>query len=257
MSLSDNISLGHKFRQYFRIGAALDDDLRRAVFSIRHEVYCEDLHFEPEHPDRLETDPYDAHSLHCLMQRVGSPGDMVGCTRLVLTDPESPFSLLPFEETCSATINRSIVDPMTMPRGRIAEVSRLAVRRMFRHRKGEDRSSASVRDEDFGVGEHPRFPYIPIGLYMGAIALAARSGIDVLFVLTEPRLTSHFARLGVNIRQIGDPVSHRGTRVPSMLDVQETIREMRPTMRPLWREIHRQIECSYAESSFLHQSCEE
>lgn len=251
MSFLDNFNLGHGFRKYFRIGAALDDDLRNAVYRIRHEVYCEDLQFEPVRPDRRETDEYDARSLHCLLRKVGTPAYPVGCTRLVLTDPDSPLTPLPFESTCAATIDRSIVDPAKLPRERIAEVSRLAVRRAFRRRKGEERVSTSIQDEDFGVGDQPRFPYIPIGLYMGAIALAARNGVDVLFMLTEPRLATHFARLGVDIRQIGGPVSHRGTRVPSMLDVQETIGNMRLIMKPLWREIHAQIELSHNEPAFL------
>ena len=83
---------------------------------------------------------------------------------------------------------------------------------------------------------------------MGAIAIAAHHGIDTLFVLTEPRLANHFARLGVRVTQIGGPVQHRGTRVPSMIDVQEVIRNMRLVMRPLWREVVSEIERSYKET---------
>lgn len=76
---------------------------------------------------------------------------------------------------------------------------------------------------------------------MGAISLAMRHDIDTLFVLTEPRLASHFARLGVDIRQIGGPIEHRGTRVPSAMDVQSIVRNMRMIMRPLWRTIDGEI----------------
>jgi len=54
MSLLDRFSLGEGFKKYFEISAAFDDDGRDAVFGIRHEVYCEELGFEPVRPDRRE-----------------------------------------------------------------------------------------------------------------------------------------------------------------------------------------------------------
>lgn len=247
MSIFDRFNLGHGFRKYFRIDAALDEALRDDVYRIRHEVYCEDLKFEPERPDRRETDDYDANSLHGLLRTANMPNTRVGCVRLVLVNPQDPSAPLPFEHTCAATLDRSIIDPTNLRRNRIAEVSRLAVRGAFRRRKGEDRSQFSLQDQDFGTGDQPRFPYIPIGLYLGAIALAKHRGVDTLFMLTEPRLATHFARLGVNIRQIGGPVSHRGTRVPSMMDVHEVIGDMRMILKPLWRVVQEEIERGFEE----------
>lgn len=242
MLLFERFNLGHGFRKYFRIAPAVDDTLRDRVYRIRHEVYCEELRFEPERPDRRETDEYDPHSLHCLLTTNTDPENPVGCTRLVLAKQDDPAYLLPFERTCANTLDRRIIDPAKLPRERIAEVSRLAVRATYRRRRGETRDEAPIHDEDFGKGDRPRFPYIPIGLYLGAVALAARSGIDTLFVLTEPRLASHFARLGVEIRQIGGGVDHRGLRVPSMMDVQGIIKNMRMIVKPIWRVIHEEIE---------------
>jgi N-acyl amino acid synthase of PEP-CTERM/exosortase system len=245
MQLFDRFNLGHGFRKYFEIEPALDDGLRDDVYRIRHEVYCQELAFEPVRPDRRETDDYDAHSLHCLLRTSHEPKQMVGCTRVVLARPGDPDHPLPFERTCEKTLDRSIIDPARLPRDRIAEVSRLAVRSTFRRRKGETETSAPIHDEDFGTVVHPRFPYIPIGLYLGAIALASRHGIETLFVLTEPRLASHFAKLGVDIRQIGGPVEHRGTRIPSMMDVQSVIKSMRFLIKPIWRVVHDEIESGY------------
>jgi len=83
----------------------------------------------------------------------------------------------------------------------------------------------------------PRFPYLQVGLYLGAIALAKRLGIETLFVLTEPRLANHFARLGVKIRQIGGPVEHRGERVPSMMSVTAIEANLPRPVRPLYEMI--------------------
>ncbi|THF65505.1 PEP-CTERM/exosortase system-associated acyltransferase [Pseudothauera nasutitermitis] len=242
MLLFERFNLGHGFRKYFRIAPAMDDAARERVYRIRHEVYCEELHFEPERANRQETDEYDAHSLHCLLTTNSDPEQLVGCTRLVLARPDDPSAPLPFEHACAHTLDRRIIDPTRLPRERIAEVSRLAVRATYRRRKGEARSELPIHEEDFGLGDRPRFPYIPIGLYLGAVALAARSGIDTLFVLTEPRLAAHFARLGVEIRQIGGGIEHRGLRVPSVMDVPAIMRNMRMIIKPIWRVVQEEID---------------
>lgn len=242
MQLFERFNLGHGFRKYFEIVPATDGSLRNDVFRIRHEVYCEELKFEPERPNRLESDLFDPHSLHCLIRTSNAPNHLVGCTRLVMANPDDPMAPLPFEQTCAHTLNRALIDPLKLPRDRIAEVSRLAVRAPYRRRRGDDNTPMAISDEDFGTGDRPRFPYIPIGLYLGAVALAARSGVDTLFVLTEPRLASHFGKLGVDIKQIGGPVEHRGIRVPSMMHVPSIIKGMRFMVKPIWRVIQDEIE---------------
>lgn len=249
MSLFERFNLGHGFKKYFEVVPATNDALRQAVFRIRHEVYCEDLKFEPERADRMETDRYDRHSLHCLIRSSQEPHALVGCTRLVLADPGDPTAPLPFELTCQETIDRKLIDPSKMPRNRIAEVSRLAVRAAYRRRKGELHDAVTINNEDFGKSGHPRFPYIPIGLYLGAVALASRSGIDTLFVLTEPRLAAHFGKIGVDIKQIGAPVQHRGTRIPSVMDVASIIRDMRFILKPIWHAVQAQIDRGFETSA--------
>ena len=44
------------------------------------------------------------------------------------------------------------------------------------------------------------------------------------FVLTEPRLASHFVRIGFDIRAVGRTIEHRGERVPSLLQARQRIR---------------------------------
>ena len=46
MYLPEFLNLGAGFSKYFRALPALDEDLRRAVFRIRHAVYCEELGYE-------------------------------------------------------------------------------------------------------------------------------------------------------------------------------------------------------------------
>lgn len=229
--------LGASFSQMFELIPALDDVALRQVYRIRHDVYCRDLGWEPVREDGLETDRYDRHSLHCLLRRRDT-GESVGCTRLILVRPEAPDDPLPFEQSCSAVLDRSIADPARMPRHTIGEVSRLAVLNTFRKRRGEDSSAVSMTDDDFGgPGPQARFPFVPVSLYLGAAAIARRFGIEHVFVLTEPRLASHFSRIGFDIRAIGGAIEHRGARVPSLLSSSKVVSGLRPLIRPLYEII--------------------
>src|SRR4029450_12022227 len=63
--------------------------------------------------------------------------------------------------------------------------------------------------------------YITVSLYLGMIAQARRQGIERRLLLTEVRIASHLSRLGVRVQHIGGPVEHRGSRVPSLIMVDE------------------------------------
>jgi N-acyl amino acid synthase of PEP-CTERM/exosortase system len=236
----DIANLGASFKRYFEIVPALTDELRDHAYRIRHQVYCEDLKYEPLRPDGRESDQYDAQSLHCLIRSVRD-GEFVGCTRLVLCRRDEPQQLLPFERTCAETIDRALADPQALPREHIAEVSRLAVISRYRMRRGERKKPVAITESSFGSNILPRFPYIPVGLYLATTELAALHGIETMFMLTEPRLAQHFGKLGVDIRQIGGAVEHRGTRVPSIVDVKGIIDGLNFIMRPLYKAIAEQV----------------
>jgi len=251
MAWFDSLNLGRGFQRYFEVAPALTDELKNEVFGIRHRVYCEELGFEPVRPDRREKDEYDAHSVHLLMRSVVDDG-YIGCARLVLARPGDPYYPLPFERACGSTLDRSLVDPTRVPRSAVAEVSRLAIVKNFRRRAGEQSTADAVAQMSFGTSEQPRFPYIQVGLYLGIVALARRFDIDTLFLLTEPRLASHFGKLGVKVRPVGAPIEHRGTRVPAMMNVRETVSGLKFYVRPLFKEIVREIDAAYPKQRVLH-----
>lgn len=227
---------GGGFGHYFEIVPALTAALIDEVFRIRHRVYCEELGFEPPRKDGRESDEYDSQSLHLLIRSVKT-GEYVGCARLIRARPHDPEQFMPFERVCAGSLDRSIVDPAKLPRETVGEISRLSVVSGYRKRKGEQHKAASLRARDFGTQGKPRFPYILVGLYLGMIELARLHRIDTLFVLTEPRLAAHLARIGVDIRPIGAGIEHHGTRVPSMMRTTEIIETLRPLFRPLYARI--------------------
>jgi N-acyl amino acid synthase of PEP-CTERM/exosortase system len=100
-----------------------------------------------------------------------------------------------------------------------------------------------MTEDDFGGrGPEARFPFVPVSLYLGAAAIARRFGIEHVFVLTEPRLASHFARIGFDIRAVGDAIEHRGTRVPSLLSSSKVVAGLRPIIRPLYTVIEASVD---------------
>ena len=245
MAPFETINLRQGFRAHFELLPALDEKTRNQVYTIRHEVYCEELGYEPAHPDRHEKDRYDSHSLHCLMRTADDTATLAGCCRLVMANPEDPAEALPFEEICLGHLEEGVLAPDRYPRRRIAEVSRLAIRYMFRRRRGEKHDPLPIHKRDFGEHITPRFPFIPVGLYLASVAMAERRGIEKLFVLTEPRLAEHFAKLGVDILRIGEPVQHRGLRIPSVMDVNGIIAGIRPFLRPMWELIREEIHAGF------------
>ncbi len=240
MTQSEKTNLSSSFKQYFSIIPAFSEALKNEVYNIRHQVYCEDLKYEQTRSDKREIDSYDTQSLHILI-RSNKTKEFIGCVRIIRPQPDSSDQLLPFEKSCSAVLNRSIIDPAKLPPHKIAEASRLAIVSSYRKRKGEQNNPANITDHDYGTAKQPRFPYIPVSLYLATFYLAHLNKIDYLFSLTEERLANHFKKLGFKIQLIGDSIEHRGNRFPSVMDVNATINGIRPILRPLYQTISNDI----------------
>lgn len=238
-------NLKENFAKYFAVEAAVDEAMKHEVYRVRHEVYCQELGYEATNSEHEETDGFDAHSLH-LALRAQSSGRIVGCVRLVQTDPADPAKPLPFEHLCASVLDRSIVDPARLDRRHIVEISRLAVLSDYRKRKGDSGSPIAISEEDMGTRDQPRFPYIPVGLYLGLLAAASVHDVDHLFTLTEARLARHLTALGFRIHLMGQAVEHRGKRVPSVIYRREVVEHLPPFMQPLYDQLLLEMAAKYA-----------
>lgn len=239
----------HKhFQQYFRIVPALTPELAEEAYRVRHQVYCEDLGWEPVKDDQMETDEFDSHSVHCLLQSAQT-NEYIGCVRLVLADPVNSMNDFPFQEACKDVLDPGYPDPKLQEKGAIAEISRLAVINKYRRRRNEATRPIKMSDDDFGSIRNPRFPYIPVGLYLGMTEMAHRLGIEKLYFLTEPSLAKHFTKMGGKLHPIGGAIEHRGKRAPYEVDVKEVRSKINLLLRPLNKLIVREIDTGFSEQS--------
>jgi N-acyl amino acid synthase of PEP-CTERM/exosortase system len=232
--ISSNLHV--EFGKYFCVEHATTAELRNEVFNIRHKVYCEELAFEPVRPDARERDEHDDHAEQILIRTV-QDRVAVGCARLII--PASANYVLPVERVAKWSAERPLVDQAG--RARVAELSRLAVVRQFRRRAGEQNREINLSDADFGTPVQPRFPHIPVALYLGALAIAWQRSVRDLVVLTEAHLARHFGRLGVRLEQVGDEVEFHRWRAPYMMQVRQTVEALPDFVRELYRVIETEV----------------
>lgn len=238
------ILLRNHFRNYFQVVPALTPDLVREAQMIRHDVYCSELGWEPISPDGLEKDEHDEKAIHCLLKAVRGQR-YIGCVRLVLPVAEDKNCVLPIQVSCKGKLYEGHPDLEAISRGEVAEVSRLAILSDYRRRKHEKYRPVYLDEDDYSLKGKRRFPYIPVGLYIGMLYLAEYHGIKKLYILTEPLLAVHFSRLGGNLAAVGTAIEHRGKRKPYVMDVEDVLKNanffLRPLMRTIRKDIYRQL----------------
>ncbi len=124
--ICDQRSMEHYF--YFELLGS--EELLRASYALRFEVYCRERGFLPADafPDGLEIDRFDDRSLH--FGAFHRDSDIAGTVRLV----RAPLAELPLAGRCR--LDRALL-PRDLDDNGVAEVSRLAVSANFRRRAGD------------------------------------------------------------------------------------------------------------------------
>lgn len=241
MSLFESFNLGHGFRKYFTIEQAHDPAALDTVFRLRHQVFCKDLGIGIASEDGRSHDDFDAASLHCLIRDIQSPEHAVACARLILGERLPAGTPLPFELAARA-LPLAQHGALSIPdRSRIGEISMLAVRRSHHRRNGEETLPISIRSEDFAAREQPRFPFLPVGLYLGTLALAADRGLETLFMIASPRLATHLGKLGIALRPLGQDKPAEESETTVVIDVARNISAMPFLLQPMWEAVRHDL----------------
>ncbi|HEY9041794.1 MAG TPA: PEP-CTERM/exosortase system-associated acyltransferase [Rheinheimera sp.] len=212
LASNDASAIASHFSQFLKVELANTDELKSEVFNVRHQVYCEELHFEDERNNRLEQDEFDSHSFHSLIRHV-TTGRVAGTVRLITS--EQTGDMLPIEVHCMHAITDPDIKPSAFPRSEICEISRLAVPETFRRRKFDQYKGAAtgvINEVFFSEKELRCFPYIAICLYLSAALMALHNNKKHVFVMMEPRLARSLTFVGIVFKQLGEPVEYHGKR---------------------------------------------
>jgi N-acyl amino acid synthase of PEP-CTERM/exosortase system len=209
-----NVVCSH-FTQYFAFEIADTTELKEQAFKIRHQVYCEELKYEPIQANGFEQDQFDSHSSYCLIKHFSS--DLYAGTVRIVNSSSERHEILPIEQYCLDTITELQYAPSNFSRDEICEISRLAVPSIFRRRqvdKFPGAATGTFNEKTYSEKELRCFPFIAIGLYFSAASLALKSGKRHAFVMMEPRLARNMRFVGIKFKQIGPVVNYHGRRAP-------------------------------------------
>lgn len=232
-----NFSLADLFQTHFDIVPADQEHMLDKVFRIRHQVYCEELGYEPHRTNQLEQDEFDKNSIHCLLLHKPSQ-TYVGCVRLILADGKLPELGFPFEQVCGKSLHWTFDKSGETSRKRYGEISRLAITSDFRRPRNDvngdgRRANPDARDDD----AKRLFPSIALGLYLAITAMGLSKGLDGVFAMMEPRLARQLRRFGIHFQQIGEAVEHRGARAPYFISRNSLLDNLKQECRMLLGKI--------------------
>ena len=241
-------SLAENFLEYFDITYAKETYQKNNAGRVRYRVYCEEFGYEEasSFPDGIETDDFDAASLHCLITHKPS-GTPAGCVRVVLAGRGGQ---MPFEKFCAGSLDADFFEKHPMERESMCEISRLAVDSQFRRRSGEQTTRFGVAAEKkFSLEELRTFPLFAVSCYLGATALGGMAGCTNGFAMMEPFLPRLLSHAGIAVTKVGSDIDYHGMRAPYYVTLRETLDNMYPELKALYLDIQGILESEYSAQS--------
>lgn len=194
-------------------------------YSIRYQVYCEEMGFEnkDDFPQQLEYDNDDDKSVHFIVRTKGKDGMWVGAMRLIYKKD----NLLPIEQSCKIDEKISSNDLFGA-----VELSRLClvkdVRRGFKdidppHGIEEESNLPEETDKVKLLPSQRKINRIIIwGLIHAAAEYCYGNRIRNWYFMTTTALAKVLRRGGLNLMNIGDSCQHNGERFPFKMNAAET-----------------------------------
>lgn len=233
LASDEALAISKHFSQYLQPQIAFANEYKQEVYSLRHQVYCEELHYEDEKPDHIECDEFDERAIHCCIRHLGSQ-QLAGTLRLITA--HNADELLPLQKFCSAALTDTKLHPERFLPRQICEISRLAVPAAFRKRQSDQFAgvaTGAINESTFSVQELRFFPYIAISLYMAAIAMTYKTRRFHTFVMMEPRLARSLNFVGIYFQPIGPCIDYHGKRAPYYIDSRTIKAGLSPGYRKL------------------------
>lgn len=241
---NENDALASRFHEYFTIELARTQEQKEKAFRIRYRVYCEEFGFLPaeENPGGLESDEYDSYSHIALITHRRS--DMpAACVRLVpglnASGDEYP---LPYELLGPEVLDQEFHHRLEVPRGKVAEISRLAVDGAFRRRTGEGETRFGEIDAlDIDSMEKRTFGLISVAAFLASCALGELNHFSTGFAMMEPFLPRLMSRSGIHFTKVGKEIDYHGLRAPYYVQLDSVLESMHPDLRVFYQSVHRSV----------------
>ncbi len=209
----------HGIDEIFELRVATDDSTERDAFSVRWQVYCDELGYEPagRFPDHLEYDAADMRSVS-VVAYYRATGMPIGCFRLMLADPQclaAPFHL---EEVCTH-LETGMLPRDGSDRLGYTEISRFCIVAPFRRfTRSQDCRPPAAIDAVRWREESQHRQNLASFLWLSAAHLAVHARLDYILALMEPRLQQLARSVGFVFHPIGPGVEFRGLRQPYRID---------------------------------------
>jgi|GEM_PF-575365 len=191
---------------------------RKIHFRVRYRVFCEEARFEePDRfPDEMERDEHDAHAVHFIIwDRLER--EWIGGMRLV----SAAHQPLPCETICGSELVG-----VDIGRRSAVEFSRLCILAKYRKTEAGFKFGQVAQDgEAEGVESAVFFRQVENEvlqrLLRASFAWGKDNAIGYCYFIINRALTRMLSRFGIPLVVVGEPVEHRGLRIPQRYQVDE------------------------------------
>jgi N-acyl amino acid synthase of PEP-CTERM/exosortase system len=213
------------FDENFEVFLADTRESKEINYSIRYQVYCEEMGFENKDnfPLKQEFDEYDSHSTHFIV-RSRQTGQWVGAMRIIFKND----LLLPVENHC--TLN-SITANDTFNRS--VEISRLCLVKEIRRRisdcgppLGLEKAENNIKYGYNVIPFHGRKQIersIIWGLIRAGAIYCEHRNIKKWYFLISKAFARILCKNGLDLQQIGEPCNFNGERFPFELVLKQLL----------------------------------
>lgn len=227
----------------FEIFLADTPESKEIHYSIRYQVYCEEMGFEnkDDFQYKKEFDAFDQQDkcVHFIAKNKLTD-QWVGAMRLIIKDDE----LLPIEKNCKLDEQITVNDF-----GGAVELSRLClvkdIRRRFKDIDPphgiEEHTNLSSNNKVVSMSNHQRFSRMIFwGLLHAAVEYCNENRIKNSYFMTTAALARVLARGGLNLINIGSSCQHKGERFPFKIIPEEAYQS------DVWTQQHSRGYCLFS-----------
>lgn len=208
------------FQRDFQISRAANAEQLRQSFRLRHQVYCEELSFEPTNADAEEQDSYDLRSAHYLLHH-RQTASLAGTMRMIFCQNDS--EPLPVTGYFYNRFTNHQLQPTAFNPKSICELSRLALAGQFRRQQHLHNAALSQLNPLQVSSNNSHYRYLAAGLYLAALEHAASEGLAHAYAVIAPALARMLNRVGFQFQQISLPIELNGQRAAYYLNVNKSL----------------------------------